>query len=112
MIRRPPRSTLFPYTTLFRSKRNASSNHFGIGLKNVVPGFVAQNDCIRAVVGMRLVLFQQKRPPQDWLDSQNFEQAGRGCDALQMDRLTLAGENVVGACEFGPTRKAVTPIPP
>src|SRR2546430_11524577 len=26
MIRRPPRSTLFPYTTLFRSIRAASSN--------------------------------------------------------------------------------------
>src|SRR3989449_8215722 len=25
MIRRPPRSTLFPYTTLFRSLRNAST---------------------------------------------------------------------------------------
>src|SRR2546427_8825771 len=25
MIRRPPRSTLFPYTTLFRSSRNRSS---------------------------------------------------------------------------------------
>src|SRR2546428_10020209 len=25
MIRRPPRSTLFPYTTLFRSKSNSSS---------------------------------------------------------------------------------------
>src|SRR3712207_9232794 len=25
MIRRPPRSTLFPYTTLFRSKRSAPS---------------------------------------------------------------------------------------
>src|SRR6266513_5124308 len=25
MIRRPPRSTLFPYTTLFRSTRSASS---------------------------------------------------------------------------------------
>src|SRR5690349_23495819 len=25
MIRRPPRSTLFPYTTLFRSSRTASS---------------------------------------------------------------------------------------
>src|SRR5258708_14947386 len=25
MIRRPPRSTLFPYTTLFRSKRDAQS---------------------------------------------------------------------------------------
>ena len=24
MIRRPPRSTLFPYTTLFRSQRNAT----------------------------------------------------------------------------------------
>src|SRR2546425_8112788 len=26
MIRRPPRSTLFPYTTLFRSVRDASGN--------------------------------------------------------------------------------------
>src|SRR5690349_22581984 len=26
MIRRPPRSTLFPYTTLFRSSASASSN--------------------------------------------------------------------------------------
>src|SRR2546430_7814768 len=26
MIRRPPRSTLFPYTTLFRSSRDASSS--------------------------------------------------------------------------------------
>src|SRR2546421_11122016 len=26
MIRRPPRSTLFPYTTLFRSYRNYASN--------------------------------------------------------------------------------------
>src|SRR3712207_7207844 len=25
MIRRPPRSTLFPYTTLFRSSKNAST---------------------------------------------------------------------------------------
>src|SRR2546421_7882295 len=26
MIRRPPRSTLFPYTTLFRSRSNLSAN--------------------------------------------------------------------------------------
>src|SRR2546423_4748895 len=26
MIRRPPRSTLFPYTTLFRSRRQASNS--------------------------------------------------------------------------------------
>src|SRR2546429_6281720 len=27
MIRRPPRSTLFPYTTLFRSRRRADDSH-------------------------------------------------------------------------------------
>src|SRR2546422_2928371 len=27
MIRRPPRSTLFPYTTLFRSKEKTNSSH-------------------------------------------------------------------------------------
>src|SRR3989475_8566660 len=29
MIRRPPRSTLFPYTTLFRSLREVSGPHCG-----------------------------------------------------------------------------------
>src|SRR5256885_15749776 len=35
MIRRPPRSTLFPYTTLFRSSRasRSSSNKFSPGKK-------------------------------------------------------------------------------
>src|SRR5258708_15416375 len=28
MIRRPPRSTLFPYTTLFRSPRRSAENQF------------------------------------------------------------------------------------
>src|SRR5437588_8080336 len=31
MIRRPPRSTLFPYTTLFRSSRSAQVGWFGRG---------------------------------------------------------------------------------
>src|SRR2546422_8613024 len=29
MIRRPPRSTLFPYTTLFRSRARHDPNHHG-----------------------------------------------------------------------------------
>src|SRR3712207_8540221 len=33
MIRRPPRSTLFPYTTLFRSRK------FGQGIQRVTSGF-------------------------------------------------------------------------
>src|SRR3712207_7616697 len=31
MIRRPPRSTLFPYTTLFRSGRSADASGFTAG---------------------------------------------------------------------------------
>src|SRR5258707_6621488 len=31
MIRRPPRSTLFPYTTLFRSKRPDGQRHVDTG---------------------------------------------------------------------------------
>src|SRR3712207_8018844 len=31
MIRRPPRSTLFPYTTLFRSRRFASARRYPEG---------------------------------------------------------------------------------
>src|SRR2546425_7015939 len=30
MIRRPPRSTLFPYTTLFRSRRGAPADGAGV----------------------------------------------------------------------------------
>src|SRR3712207_7077529 len=37
MIRRPPRSTLFPYTTLFRSQSQIEDFRFGEG---VLPWFV------------------------------------------------------------------------
>src|SRR3989441_6182835 len=40
MIRRPPRSTLFPYTTLFRSSANLRS--FGFGGASGFGGFVEQ----------------------------------------------------------------------
>src|SRR5688572_32586895 len=33
MIRRPPRSTLFPYTTLFRSENQARMKHYRAGLE-------------------------------------------------------------------------------
>src|SRR3712207_7782024 len=37
MIRRPPRSTLFPYTTLFRSRRDAKELVVKGGRRNVQP---------------------------------------------------------------------------
>src|SRR3712207_8431223 len=36
MIRRPPRSTLFPYTTLFRSGSQSCSQHACLGLGRTV----------------------------------------------------------------------------
>src|SRR2546423_6067720 len=40
MIRRPPRSTLFPYTTLFRSRWSGAGAAAG-RLADLVPGLVA-----------------------------------------------------------------------
>src|SRR3712207_7474175 len=38
MIRRPPRSTLFPYTTLFRSTHRACTFHPRLGSADTLPG--------------------------------------------------------------------------
>src|SRR3712207_8216291 len=46
MIRRPPRSTLFPYTTLFRSR----SPGFPKGLYSVLAGFVEPGESIEQAV--------------------------------------------------------------
>src|SRR5262249_56354612 len=43
MIRRPPRSTLFPYTTLFRSTTNLTSKEAKMG-KSVI-GRAVQQEC-------------------------------------------------------------------
>src|SRR3712207_7801263 len=45
MIRRPPRSTLFPYTTLFRSARNE-----GTMLPTTVPTWCAQDYPVLRVI--------------------------------------------------------------
>src|SRR5256885_12010908 len=40
MIRRPPRSTLFPYTTLFRSKAGPFTEYFGqVDLRTSIQGY-------------------------------------------------------------------------
>src|SRR3712207_7276350 len=38
MIRRPPRSTLFPYTTLFRSRGGAGADALLAGARQALPG--------------------------------------------------------------------------
>src|SRR2546426_6444670 len=43
MIRRPPRSTLFPYTTLFRSQSNGTLSTFPSGTTRIIKGFNPTN---------------------------------------------------------------------
>src|SRR2546422_2086715 len=43
MIRRPPRSTLFPYTTLFRSRNNTNTNSRGTNRRR----YVSQSRCLQ-----------------------------------------------------------------
>src|SRR5256885_13263014 len=44
MIRRPPRSTLFPYTTLFRSRRSLDRTDSGRSAQRRELGFVPETD--------------------------------------------------------------------
>src|SRR2546426_1231362 len=57
MIRRPPRSTLFPYTTLFRSWKQYASLDNGIQWAAETAGAAAQ---FRAVLAALTALFSGK----------------------------------------------------
>src|SRR3712207_312904 len=64
MIRRPPRSTLFPYTTLFRSKAIISQKPMAMSL----------GDCDRMLTacqreGVKLVVGHQRRHLAGWLEA-------------------------------------------
>src|SRR2546422_1975877 len=51
MIRRPPRSTLFPYTTLFRSDQQAPGLTWLLALALINPSFAAQRESSAAKLG-------------------------------------------------------------
>src|SRR5262245_65051518 len=50
MIRRPPRSTLFPYTTLFRSTLVDAGVSAGVGMAPILPGISDRPEQLREVV--------------------------------------------------------------
>src|SRR5438067_8310518 len=51
MIRRPPRSTLFPYTTLFRSDRAKQLGYSDVQIANVLGNFWSDPRTVRAANG-------------------------------------------------------------
>src|SRR3712207_7350942 len=48
MIRRPPRSTLFPYTTLFRSQLEHLVDRERLGQEGIRTGVECQSGCVGA----------------------------------------------------------------
>src|SRR2546427_10208684 len=64
MIRRPPRSTLFPYTTLFRSPvlRRWSRHEYA---RLIDRGFLDEDDPIELLDGLLLVKEPQRSPRRD-----------------------------------------------
>src|SRR3712207_8965196 len=54
MIRRPPRSTLFPYTTLFRSRHHDLRGVHASDPDPVLPGLPARHHRLRLPVDTRL----------------------------------------------------------
>src|SRR5258708_13702223 len=57
MIRRPPRSTLFPYTTLFRSTERSNSS-FGISLNLLDEAYEATLSLNRGTIGNNVMYFE------------------------------------------------------
>src|SRR6202795_5346253 len=78
MIRRPPRSTLFPYTTLFRSNLplpHALGMPSSSGTKNVSPGRSEEHTSeLQSLIDLvcRLLL-EKKKEPIPGLDDDGYE---------------------------------------
>src|SRR2546430_5666908 len=67
MIRRPPRSTLFPYTTLFRSQQLGHPGARGRQVRRVHRILEIEDQCVR-IGGERLFLLARADPRSRGLD--------------------------------------------
>src|SRR2546430_13698555 len=65
MIRRPPRSTLFPYTTLFRSRDDRLGDAMALGyVRNAVQGTEDLDTDKRGAALLRVVVEKADDPPR------------------------------------------------
>src|SRR2546425_12387453 len=69
MIRRPPRSTLFPYTTLFRSRvalAQWAPRADGAGVTFTIEADRFLHHMVRFLVGAMVDIALGRRPPEDF----------------------------------------------
>src|SRR5256885_13932053 len=96
MIRRPPRSTLFPYTTLFRSIKTAEGQHIvgkilenaDILIQNLAPGAMQR-------MGMDFDSLHEKYPRLIVCDISGYGEGGPLSDKKAYDLLIQADRKSV-----------------
>src|SRR2546429_5842479 len=77
MIRRPPRSTLFPYTTLFRSRVRTGLLAIGSPKRRALASAVLPLAGCRAVISVRADPMTSRRPPLARFADQSVSTASR-----------------------------------
>src|SRR3712207_9218372 len=77
MIRRPPRSTLFPYTTLFRSLTDSKLKAYELGNK------VEQEEQVREEMGRLSDYFAENTEPSDAERSETAASAAKIENSMQ-----------------------------
>src|SRR2546430_6211549 len=119
MIRRPPRSTLFPYTTLFRSRYGVAlpGNGFSSYILGVTAFAVLDRGWACAVlVGPTAMvagdLVFRRLPPRAVLVNAAHLTAGTAVVGLMYDRLGgVAGPDAFDPTNLGPPVALLTPPP-
>src|SRR3712207_9219126 len=88
MIRRPPRSTLFPYTTLFRSLRPAGSNDDIVGGEtDVVFGVIPHQLLAIAGITCARTVFQYRAVDVAYGVNRGFRSRQIGLADIQMKHM-------------------------
>src|SRR3712207_8815376 len=84
MIRRPPRSTLFPYTTLFRSRFTP------VDLAEATREIAAQFESAVARTGLKLHLDLEDLPGPVWVDLGMWEKIDRKSTRLNSSHANIS----------------------
>src|SRR2546430_4498470 len=99
MIRRPPRSTLFPYTTLFRSallplKKSRRDDLVGWGINVIILGHVAEDSVESALAALHSYLLGCARRSEEHT-SELQSQSNLVCRLLLEKKKITAAQAIV-----------------